>query len=90
MSANESQQDRLTETARRGQEAFELHVRPKLSPADDGKFVALDIETGDYEIGTDSYTVSKAMRDRYPAERLWLVRVGHQAAFKLPSMKIRG
>lgn len=75
--------ERLAETARLGQEAFEQHVRPRLTPADEGRFVVIDVETGEYDIGTDSYTVSKRMRERLPAARLWLMRVGHKAAFKL-------
>lgn len=78
-----SKQELLAEIARRGQEAYDQHVLPLLKPEDDGKFVAIDIETGDYEIGTQSYAVSRKMRDRVPAERIWLMRVGHKAAFKM-------
>ncbi|MCI0459710.1 MAG: hypothetical protein L0Z62_22395 [Gemmataceae bacterium] len=38
------------EVARLGAEVFERPVRPALGPADDGKFVAVDIRTGDYEL----------------------------------------
>jgi hypothetical protein len=37
--------------ARLGSVAFDHHVRPRLRPDDDGKFVALDIETGGARLG---------------------------------------
>jgi hypothetical protein len=80
--------ERRAEIARRGQEAFERHVRPKLGPEDENKYVAIDIETGDYEIDADDYIVCRRMRDRYPAERLWLVRVGHRAAATLRTPRL--
>jgi len=38
------------EFARRGDAVFESGVRPHLKPEDNGKFVAIDIESGAYEI----------------------------------------
>ena len=39
------------EFARRGDEAYETHVRPHLRPDDEGQFAAVDIET----ISSDAY-----------------------------------
>lgn len=36
------------ELARLGAAAFDRHVRPALRPEDDGKFVAIDVVTGEY------------------------------------------
>ena len=38
--------------------------RPALRPEDDGKFVAIDVGTGDYEIDQDDYTPSPRLRAR--------------------------
>lgn len=38
------------EFARRGDEILESQVRPRLEPEDDGKFVAIDVESGAYEL----------------------------------------
>ena len=84
-----SKRERLADIARLGQEAYERHVRPKLRPEDDGKFVAIDVETGDYEIGIDDLSVSVRMRDRSPAERIWLLRVGHVAAYRIRHIPAR-
>ncbi len=45
------------ELARLGAEVFDRRVRPILRPEDDGKFVAIDVETGDFELDDDSTAV---------------------------------
>lgn len=41
------------EFARRGDEIYEMQVRPHLKTDDEGKFAAVDIETGAYAIDED-------------------------------------
>src|SRR4051812_29562067 len=48
MSAPEPRLSR-EELARRGDDAFTRQVRPTLRPEDDGKFVAIDVESGIFE-----------------------------------------
>src|SRR5947209_3491666 len=55
------------ELARRGSEVFDRPVRPLLRPEDDGKFVAIDIDTGDHEIDEDDYAAVSRLRARKPA-----------------------
>jgi hypothetical protein len=57
-------------------------VRPLLRPEDDGKFVALDIDTGEYEIDADDYTAVMRLRTRKPGAEIWLERAGQPAAYK--------
>ena len=71
------------EVARLGTETYGRLVRPKLDPADDGKFVALDIPTGDYEIDEDDYTAFMRLRSRSPAAEIWLERAGRPTAYKM-------
>ena len=72
------------ELARLGSEIFDRAVRPALRPEDDGKFVAIDIDTGDHEIDEDDS--SAVMRLAGPATRwgeVWLGRVGQPAAYRM-------
>lgn len=71
------------EIARLGAEAFDRHVRPALQPEDDGKFVALDIGTGDYELDVDDYAAVTRLRHRRPSAEVWLGRVGQPAAYRV-------
>ena len=64
------------EFARRGDAVYEQVVRPRLTPADTGKFAAIDIETGEYEIDEDELTACRRLRARVPESQTWLVRIG--------------
>lgn len=64
------------EFARRGDEIYERDVKPKLKPRDKGKFLAIDIETGDYELNVDQRLASERLRARLPDAQIWFVRVG--------------
>ncbi len=55
---------------------FERRVRPMLRPEDDGKLVALDVQTGDYELDEDDYAAVSRLRARNPVAGAWLGRVG--------------
>ncbi len=72
------------EVARLGKEIYIRLVRPKLVAADDGKFVALDILTGDYEIDDDDdYQAIMKLRTRSPAAEIWLEMAGALTAYKM-------
>lgn len=63
------------ETARLGQEIYERRVRPLLAPEDDGKYVAIDIVSEEYEVGdTDWNAIERVIARRRGAE-IWVARV---------------
>jgi hypothetical protein len=64
------------EFARRGDAIYENDVQPNLSPEDTGKFVAIDIDTGDYEIDVEEMTAGDKLRARLPDAQIWIVRIG--------------
>jgi hypothetical protein len=64
------------EFAERGDTIYESDVRPHLKPDDDGKFAAIDIETGNYEIHEDELAVCDKLRARVPDAQIWMIRVG--------------
>jgi hypothetical protein len=68
--------------ARRGDALYERSVRPKLSPKDTGKFVAIDVDTGEYEIDADELTAGDRLRARLPEAQIWMVRVGSRAVHR--------
>ena len=73
----------LDELARLGQEIFDRRVQPMLRPEDHGKFVALDVDSGDYEIDEDDYTAVAHLQARKPAADVWLMRAGYPAAYSM-------
>jgi hypothetical protein len=64
------------EFARRGDALYEKEIGPHLKAGDKGKFLAIDIETGAYEIGRSELRVGDRLRARVPEAQIWMVRVG--------------
>jgi hypothetical protein len=75
------------EFARRGNEIYERDLKPRFSVEDDGKFVAIDIETGDYEIDADELAASDRLLARYPEAQIWLRLIGSRYTRR---MRLRG
>ena len=83
MAVGQQAQDRLVDEARRGQEAFDRFVKPKLRPEDDGKFIAVDIQSGSYEIDSDDYEATGRLMARLPGARIWLLRAGQPTTYRI-------
>ena len=64
------------EFAKRGDAIFEKDIRPHLKNQDDNDFVAIDIETGAYEIDANEIAACDRLRVRVPQGQVWLRRVG--------------
>jgi hypothetical protein len=64
------------EFARRGDAIFERDIRPKLDAGQAGKFVAIDIETGAYEVDADEMAASDRLQRRNADAQIWLRKVG--------------
>lgn len=77
------------EFARRGQDIYDRTIRPRVESGNAGKFVAIDIETGAYEIDTDDYTATERLLARTPDAQIWLLRVGHRAAYRMGVRPLR-
>lgn len=66
------------EFARRGETIYERDIRPSLKPEQDGMFVAIDIESGAYEIDADEIIASDRLSARVPDAQTWLRQVGRR------------
>ncbi len=71
------------ELAKLGDEIFDRQVKPSLRPEDEGKFVAIDVESGDFEINEDDYTAVMRLRTRKPTADMWLLQVGYPATCRI-------
>jgi hypothetical protein len=78
------------EFSRRGQEIYDRDVHPALRPEDEDKFVAIDIESGSYEIDRDDFTATERLLARQPHAQIWLARVGQRAAYRIGAAFARG
>lgn len=64
------------EFARRGDEIYDRDIKPHVTQADEGKFVVIDIETGDYEMDRDEMLANDRLLLRHPDAQVWFRRVG--------------
>jgi len=64
------------EFARRGDAIYESDVLPRVKPEDAGKFAAIDIESGNFEIAVDELSACDKLTARIPDAQIWLVKVG--------------
>ena len=68
------------EFARRGDAIYESELRSVLEPENEGKFIAIDIETGIYEVDSDELAASDRLLTRVPGAQIWLRRIGSRYA----------
>jgi hypothetical protein len=80
--ASMNSQPRYTkeEFARRGDAIYENELRSVLEAGNEGKFVAIDIETGAYEVDSDELAASDRLLTRVPSAQIWLRRIGSRYA----------
>ena len=69
------------ELARRGQELYESGIRQQVEAGNEGKIVAIDIETGNFEVADNVLSATNRLFDRYPDAQPWVIRIGHRAVY---------
>ncbi|HVS38875.1 MAG TPA: hypothetical protein VMS17_25180 [Gemmataceae bacterium] len=77
------------EFARRGDAIYEKDILPKLTAKDVGKFLAIDIETGAYEIAADERKAGDKLRGRLPEAQIWMVRIGYASTHRFGGRQVR-
>ena len=77
----------LDEICDAGKETLERLVKPKLRPEDDGKFIAIDIDSGEFELDEDDYTAVARMKARHPGAEIYLARAGYPTAHRIGSAR---
>lgn len=77
------------EMARRGQELYESGIRQQVEAGNEGKIVAIDIETGAFEVDDTPMVAVDRLYERYPDVQPWVIRIGHRAVFRMGSRSLR-
>ncbi len=71
------------EVARLGREIYEREIRPDVDRCHEGRFVAVDVTTGHYEIADQELTAFERSCQKNPEGAIFLLRVGRRAAHRL-------
>ena len=62
--------------ARLGDAIYEQTVRPLVEKTHRGKIVAIDVDSGAYEVADDSLSAARSLLARLPGAQIWCVRIG--------------
>ena len=71
------------EIACRGDEIYDRDLSPHLKKEDEGKFILIDIESGDYEIDPNMLAASDRLRVRRPDAEVWIRRIGYRYVYRI-------
>ena len=77
------------EAIQRGNDLYEQRVRPHVTDEDHGKFVSIDLESGEWEMDADPMAPGKRLRDRLPGAEILTTRVGYGYAVRFGGASLR-
>ena len=77
------------EFAQRGDEIYESQVRSQVEEGNHGKIVAINIETGAFEVADLPMIAVDRLYEREPDAQPWVIRIGHRAVFRFGSRSLR-
>ena len=75
--------------AKRGDEIYETQVRPQVETGNYGKIVAIDIETGAFEVADEILTATGNLFQRIPNAQHWIVRIGYRAVHRFGARSLK-
>lgn len=76
------------EFAQRGDLIYQTHIRPQVEAGNHGKIVAIDIDTGDFEVANSTILAVDKLYERKPEAQPWVIRIGHRAVFRFGSRSL--
>jgi peptide subunit release factor RF-3 len=77
------------ELARRGRELYESGIRQQVETGNEGKIVAINIETGEYEVGETVIAATNRLFERNPDAQPFGIRIGHRAVYHFGSRSLK-
>ena len=79
----QSKQYTIDEICDRGEQIYEEQIRHLVEPRENGKFIAIDVESGDYEVAEEELDASHRLKARRPESVRFLAKIGCKAAYRL-------
>jgi hypothetical protein len=77
------------ELAQRGQGLYEAGIRQQVEAGNEGKIVAIDIETGDFEVDENIVPATNRLLERLPNAQPWIIRIGHSAVYHFGARSLK-
>jgi hypothetical protein len=84
-----SQRINVSDVQTLGKELYRTRIRALVEfPESIGKFVSIDVDTGDFAVGSDILQTADEVFARHPNARLWGERIGYDAVYALGAGQI--
>jgi hypothetical protein len=64
------------EFAQRGDEIYESQIRSQVEEGNHGKIVAIDLETGAFEVDSSEIAACDRLEASHPEAQIWMIRIG--------------
>ena len=74
----------VTDLAR---EIYQEKIKPLVEPQEQGKFIVIDVVSGDYEIDEQIVDAFDRLKARRPESVAGGLRIGYRATFKMPGIR---
>lgn len=84
MTTTENQTESIAEQAKA---IYEAKIRAQVEAEHFGDFLALDVDSGDWEVDKNLLDASNRLRARRPQTRTFFLRVGHAAAVVMSGVR---
>lgn len=73
----------IDEVCDRGEQIYNERIKRLVEPKENGKFIVIDVESGDYEIADNMLIAEDRLKIRRPEAVAFGARVGHDSAYDM-------
>lgn len=78
------------EISQRGKEIYQQRIRAHIETAENiGKIIAIDLDTGEYEIDQDLLAACNRLQEKQPDAVTWAERIGYDAVYAIGGTLVR-
>jgi hypothetical protein len=77
------------ELAQRGQALYESSIRQQVEAGNEGKIVAIDIETGEFEVDETVMGATDRLFECQPDAQPWTIRIGYNEVYHFGSRSLK-
>jgi hypothetical protein len=72
-----------SDVGRKARELYEARIRHNVEAGNRGRYVVIDVNSGDYEVGDDYTVLTDHVRARHPDPELFTLRIGFPAVGRI-------
>lgn len=77
------------EVARLGDEIYQSQISEEVKAGSFGRYIAIDVETGVFEVADDTMVAVKQLRARISDAQIWMVRIGYRAVHRFGARSLK-